>query len=320
MSRKDGGGCLTAVAVVLSVAVLALGVGLLYLVMTGGAPGTAGEEEQQEAEALVARDFQDYDWDEVAQIADLIAAADTDEAAAEVAADYNVSVGQSRSLTLTDGTVARVTVVGLRHDERADGTGVAGLTLMASPISSQPMNAEATNAGGWEASTLRAWLASDGMALVPDELSSLIVPVTKLTNNAGVTSDASAVTQTTDSLWLFSAVEVCGPVTWFVDEFGDEPNVWTGYVDYSVYDSLISSEGSQYEYFSAQGVTGGSDPNGVLSLAYGTSLVPWWYRTPYPYTYTGEDESFFYQVMSSGFPSSVGIASDAAGVTVGFCL
>lgn len=319
MARRDGGGCLTAVMVVLSIAVLALGAGLLYLVMTDGL--TEADEDSIEQDAtLVAQAFQDYTWEEVAQVADMIAAAETDDEARQIAEEYNLSVGESRSMALTDGTVVQVTVVGLRHDERADGSGTAGITFMVSPISLQPMNEEATNVGGWESSSLRSWLASDGLALLPEDLSSLIIPVTKLTNNTGVTSDAADVTQTTDSLWLFSAVEVCGAVTWFSDEYGDVPNVWTGYVDYSIYDDLISSEGSQYEYFSAQGVTGGSDPNGALSLAYGTSLVPWWYRTSYPYTYTGEDESFFYQVMSSGFPSSVGLASEAAGVVVGFCL
>lgn len=291
-----------------------LGGALLYLVVSGGAGEPAHEV------APVERSFRGYTWEELASVAALVAAAPTDEAGRAVAEEHGVAVGDTRPLPLSDGRTVALTVVGIRHDDRADGAGRAGLTLMATPIALRPMNADATNAGGWEASGLRAWLAGEGMALLPAELASAIVPVTKLTNNAGVTDDAASVTRTTDALWLFSASEVCGQLDWFVREYGAEPSPYTDYVDFAAYDALLSSEGAQYEYFSAAGVSAASDPQGALELTYGGSAVAWWYRTAYPYSFTGQDASYFYQVMASGYPGTTGLASEPAGVAVGLCL
>lgn len=315
---RRGGGCLTAAAVALSIAVVALGAALVYLVSTGGTPERSDGDLRREE--LVAKSFQDYTWDELAQVAELVADAPTDEEGRAVAAEYGVSVGDVRALPLEDGRSASLTVVGIRHDDRADGAGKAGLTLMASPIAVLPINASGTSAGGWEASELRAWLAGEGSDLLPNELADALVPVTKLTNNVGVTADAASVTQTADALWLFSASEVCGPLDWFVREYGAEPSAYTGYVDFGAYDALLSAEGEQYEYFRDAGVSAASDPRGVLELTYGDAGVAWWYRTAYPYSFTGQDASYFYQVMASGYPGTTGLASEPAGVAVGLCL
>ena len=314
---KHEGGFLTAVAVLLSLSVVALGAFLLHSVTSSQVPD--GVELAEKDDGLEPKSFDAYTWAELAEVAQLISSAPTDGDARVIAETYGVSVGDTRSLALEDGRQVSVTVVGMRADTTAEGS-LAGLTLMMSPISLQPMNSTDTNAGGWESSELRSWLAGEGRGLLPDELSDVLVTVVKRTNNVGATSDASSVTETEDALWLFSGSEVCGTITWFVDEYGEEPNYHTGYVDFVPYDELLSSEGEQYEYFAAQDVSALSDPNGALALEYGGSPVNWWYRTAYPYTFTGEDESFFYQVMSSGYPSSVGLASEAAGVCVGLCL
>ena len=322
MSRsKDGG--LTVVALVLSLAVCALGATALWLVLTGGeatAPEVTETTQTQVEGALEPRSFDEYSWEELAEVARLIAAAPTDDEGRAVAESYGVAVGDTRALPLDDGRAAALTVVGIRADRRADGTGVAGLTLMSSPISLRPVNDALTNAGGWEACSLRAWLAGEGRSLLPEGLASSLLAVSKSTNNAGVTTDAAAVTQTADELWLFSASEVCGAPGWFVAEYGEEPNPYTGYVDFSVYDALLAAEGAQYEYFALAGVSGSSDPAGVLSLSYGGTEVAWWYRTAYPYSYTGQDASYFYQVMASGYPCVTALATDEAGVVVGMCL
>lgn len=316
MSRR-GGGCLTAVAIALGAALVVLGAGLVWLVGSGGTPQAPAPDGREQ---LVPREFQDYTWTELSQVAALVAAADSDDEAAEVAETYNVSVGATRSLKLDDGTVVSLVVVGLCHDERADGGGKAGLTLMTSPIALRPMNESGTSDGGWEASEVRTWLATDGVGLLPDDLASAVVPVHKLTNNAGVTSDASSVTQTSDNLWLFSAAEVCGRVGWFESEYGSEPNAYTGYIDFAPYDELLSSEGTQYAYFADAGVTDSSDPSHALQLTYAGQDVAWWYRSAYPFSYTGEDAAYFYQVMSTGFPGTTGLAGEPAGVVVGLCL
>ena len=316
--ERHGSGCLTAMAVVLGIVLVALGAGLLWLVSSGGAPvpatiASGGDE-------VEPRSFSEYSWEELAEVAQLVAAAPSDEEGDALAEEYGVGVGATRPLALDDGRQATLTVVGVRADERADGSGVAGLTLMASPIAVRPMNSIDTNAGGWEASELRAWLDTEGSALLPDALADAVVAVSKSTNNVGVSSDAAAVTQTSDRLWLFSASEVCGAPGWFAQEYGEEPNAYTGYVDFSVYDDILAAEGEQYAYFADAGVSGSSDPGHVLALDWAGADVAWWYRTSYPYSFTGEDASYFYQVMASGYPSTTALASTEAGVTVGLCL
>lgn len=317
MSRH-GGGCLAAVAVTLSLLVLALGAGLLCLVVTGGVPGAQTAASQHEE--LEPKQFSEYSWDELAQVADLIAQAPSDEEGRSVAEAWHIHVGDSRPLPLSDGVQAQLIVVGIRHDQRADGSGVAGLTLMTSPVALRPMNDEDTNEGGWEKSELRSWLATDGLALLPEDLSGNLVEVTKLTNNSGVTKETSDVTETSDTLWLFSLTEVCGPVDLFATEYGDEVRARTYYEDYTVYDDVLSAEGTQYEYFADAGITDLADASGTLALGYSGSDVSWWYRSPYPYTFGYDDEYFFYQVMPSGYPSTLGYASQEAGVVLGLCL
>lgn len=304
------------VGVVLGVLFVGVAAALLWTVASTQ-PTDSGNDAQGAEERRVgveAKAFADYSWSELAQVAQLIAAAETNEAAQEVAAAYNVEVGAAHGLELADGAQATATVVGIAADAGS------GITFMTSPIASRAMNSTATNVGGWESSELRGWLASDGLGLLPEELGQSIVAVEKLTNNVGVTSDAASVTATTDKLWLFSGSEVCGTLTWFTSEYGSTPNAHTDYTDFAAYDAMLSAEGSQYAYFAAAGVTSESDASGILAMTYGGKETAWWYRTSYPYSFTGDDASFFFQVMASGFPSSVGQADQEAGVVVGFCL
>lgn len=271
-------------------------------------------------QALRPGEFADYDWEELAYVARLIAEAPSDEEGVNVAREWGVEVGDVRPLSLTDGRQASMTVVGIRCDERSDGTGRTGLTLMVSPIALRPMSESGSNDGGWEASSLRAWLQDDGLALLPDELAEEVVSVRKATNNVGIASDSSCVTATDDRLWLFSLTEVAGEIDLFANEYGDEVRERTYYIDYGVYDEILSAEGEQYPYFREAGVTCSSDSNGVLALEYGGAPTAWWYRSPYPVSFEGEQGTYFYQVMDTGYPSSLGSAGQGAGVTVGLCL
>ena len=156
---------------------------------------TGQETEGQGAETaqtLEPKAFSDYSWDELSQISARIATAATDDEGLAIAQEYNladaagVPVNETREVVLDDNTLAYARIVGFRHDQRADGSGVAGMTLMVSMLSEQPMETSNTNRGGWESSSLRAWLASDGMALLPDDLATHIVSVSKATNNVGL--------------------------------------------------------------------------------------------------------------------------------------
>ena len=318
-----------------------LAMGMLALAMTGRlrplvesvAPGLAGVPAQQAgqetegqgaetAQTLEPKDFTDYSWDELSQISTKIAAAATDDDGLAIAQEYKLAdaagapVNETREVVLDDNTLAYARIVGFRHDQRADGSGVAGMTLMVSMLSEQPMETSNTSQGGWESSSLRAWLAGDGMALLPDDLASHIVSVSKASNNVGVTSDLASVTQTADGLWAFSAVEVCGNITWFEDEFATEISYTAGL------DTVLNAEGAQYPYFSAAGVTeetGGQ--SGALALTYRGSSRPWWYRSAYPLNYADtSSSSYFFRASETGFPSSVGQANATAGVVAGLCI
>lgn len=317
MSRR--GGALTVFAVLLSLCVFAVGALALYHVMTS--TPTTGESPTRES-ALEPKSFSEYDWTELSKVAGMIAEAPTDEEGERLADEWGVHVGDTRPLPLADGRQASLTVVGIRCDQRSDGEGLAGITLMTSPISSQPMNDSATNAGGWEASSLREWLSVDGAALLPADLAQSAVSVLKSTNNVGVSEDVASVFQTSDRLWLFSLSEVCGPVDLFATEYGDAVRDRTYYIDYTVYDEVLSAEGSQYPYFASAGVSCSSDPSGALAMKLGGSTTGWWYRSPYPAALQtdGGDTPYFYQVMESGYPSTVGQTDQPSGVVVGLCL
>ncbi|WP_443742531.1 DUF6273 domain-containing protein [Tractidigestivibacter sp.] len=338
--RRDNMGTGRGLLIVACVFVV-LAMGVLTLAMTGRlrplvesvAPGLAGVPAQQAgqetegqgaetAQTLEPKDFTDYSWDELSQISTKIAAAATDDDGLAIAQEYKLAdaagapVNETREVVLDDNTLAYARIVGFRHDQRADGSGVAGMTLMVSMLSEQPMETSNTSQGGWESSSLRAWLAGDGMALLPDDLASHIVSVSKASNNVGVTSDLASVTQTADGLWAFSAVEVCGNITWFEDEFATEISYTAGL------DTVLNAEGAQYPYFSAAGVTeetGGQ--SGALALTYRGSSRPWWYRSAYPLNYADtSSSSYFFRASETGFPSSVGQANATAGVVAGLCI
>ena len=312
------GGCLTGLLLALSLALVAAGAGAVYLVATGQGPfapaegGAAGEE-------LEPASFAEYDWDELAEVAGMIADAPSDEEGASVAEKWGVEVGDTRPLPLSDGRQAQLTVAGIRCDACADGSGVAGLTLMASPIAVRAMGDSSAGEGSWETSSLRRWLAEEGSALLPDELVAHLVPVTKTSSDMGLTGDPAAFSTTDDALWLFSVSEVCGPVDLFVTEYGEQIRARTSYIDYSRYDEALSGEGAQYPLFAQAGVTCTSDPSGLLALGYGGASTSWWYRSSYPAS-ESDDGYFFYQVNGSGYPTTIGAAEQEAGVAVGLCL
>lgn len=161
------------------------------------------------------------------------------------------------------------------------------------------MNAETTNAGGWETSQMRAYLNGDGMALLPEDLKKVVAPVDKLTNNVGETQDVSSVTTTSDSLWLFSAAELCGSIDWYSD-----PS----------YNAVLNAEGFEYQLFRDMAVDS-YNANDILVKNYQGSPGSWWERSPIP----GYSFGFQY-VGSDGDPSYGDDARYSNGVVPGFCI
>ncbi len=276
----------------------------------------------QEQAALTAKAFADYSWAELSRISGLISDAATDEEGLAIAREYGLVdasgniADQERDVVLSTNFLAKARVVGIRADTRSDNGKPAGLTFMVSPISREAMNTTDTNSGGWEASSLRSWLSSDGLALLPEELSSQIVAADKKTNNTGLTDELESVTTTQDKLWCFSASEVFGAVDWNVQEFS-ETNL---YLDPPAYDAILAAEGSQYQWFSQIGASTAQTAVDGLVMTYGGPALCWWLRSTYAYDFLGNDPGVFYQVMQNGYPSTTARASSQLGVTVGFCL
>lgn len=100
--------------------------------------------------------------------------------------------------------------MGFKADTLTDDGLPAGITFMfRTPIAMRPVNDSAAT-GGWEQSSLREWLAGEGMATLPNDLHLQIRSVRKLTNNTGATKNASSITAIDDKLWLPSMSELCG--------------------------------------------------------------------------------------------------------------
>ena len=181
----------------------------------GGASGggSAGADSAT-VQAAIAKDAKDWTLVEQKAVAEDIAAkgeASPAYAKAKAAMDARTEW----SLKLTNGKRMTYRIIGINHDELADGSGKAGLTFEETnyALGNQRMNSTDTNVGGWEKSELRGRLNSgDLWALLPTELQSKIKAVTKLTDNNdnkgnGATGTPSA---TVDKVFLPSTTEIQG--------------------------------------------------------------------------------------------------------------
>ena len=214
----------------------------------------------------VRSSYPEYSWAELSQISALISAAESDETGIQIAAHYNlcgadgtIGVDSTKPLELSTGASVPIAIAGFRHDTRSDGTGLAGISFVArGSVGTEPMNALAQTTGGWEGSTLRAWVNEGLLAQLPAELADLLVPVDKTTNPvAGSGTTAQSVTS--DRVWLLSYSEIVGEVP-------------AGNKRYGIY----QPEGEQYSLFAQLGVTGAESAPQV-ALASGEY---WWERSP----------------------------------------
>lgn len=271
-----------------------------------GVPAEPEQGAQAPETEPAASALEGYSWDELSRISAEIAAAEDEDAAIEVAKQYELCTPDGRldgtqvkSVTLSDGTQTTVQIVGFAHDNKTEG-GKAGITfIFGDAIKEGRMNENDTSEGGWEDSLMRIDLAQL-MESLPSDLKSTIVPVDKLTNNVGKTTDVSAVSVTSDYLWLFSYVEL-----------GGEPTVDS----YNRYAPVLSAEGSQYKLFADyknEVDAGTNDDSAIYAKTYKGESCNWWERSA-----RGGDDNFFN--VTSG-PGNDDEASDSLGVVPGFCI
>ena len=190
-----------------------------------------------------------------------------------------MDAGTKWSVTLGNGQTMQYRIIGINHDDLADGSGKAGLTFWTIDmgLGSARMNTTNSNVGGWEKSELRAKMNSGEIwNLMPSEFQSKVKAVNKLTNNAGG-GDANknaAVTATSDKLFLLSYSEIV-PTSYWASDYP-----WT------------ASEGTQYEAFRGK-VLNNYSSNACLQFA-----GKWWERSVYP-----KNSSWFLGDYTNGNPS-----------------
>lgn len=216
----------------------------------GGASGGGSTgADSATIQAAVPKDAKDWTLDEQKAVAEDIAAKG-EASPAWAKAEAAMDAGTTFSMKLTDGKIMEYRIVGMNHDNLADGSGKAGLTFEATNIvlGAQRMNAADSNAGGWEKSELRSRLNSgDLWALLPAEIQSKAKSVTKMTDNKGG-GNAGTPSATTDKVFLLSMTEIYGN---------------------------LQSDGTQYEYYKSKGVSTSS----YSGASFGSHH---WTRSVYP--------------------------------------
>ena len=249
----------------------------------GASGGGAGGADSATVQAAVAKDGKDWTLEEQKAVAEDIAAKG-EASPAYAKAKAAMDAGTKFSVKLTDGETLTYHIIGINHDDIADGSGKAGLTfLTTSTTISSRMNATDTNAGGWEKSELRTKMNSGEIwNLMPSDFQSKVKSVKKLTNNVSGTDKNAAVTATTDKLFLLSYSEIV-PISYWASSYP-----WT------------SSEGSQYEAFKGK-VTNNYSGNDCLKIGNG-----WWDRSANPNYSNG-----FLNVSSNGGPSDYNNATNS---------
>ena len=245
-------------------------------------------------QSAIAKEPADWTLDDQQLVAEDIAAkGETSPAYAKAKAAMDA--GTKFSMELTDGSTLTYKIIGVNHDDLADGSGKAGLTFLTTSTGiSSWMSIMSNNDGVWEQSALRQKMNSGEIwNLMPSDFRSRVKSVRKLTNNVGG-GDANknaAVTATSDRLFLLSYSEIVPTSYWAADY------PWT------------SSEGTQYEAFKGK-VTNNHSGNDCLQIGNN-----WWERSVSP----GTSADFLY-VGSDGDPLKFNRAWAPYYVCPAFCL
>ncbi len=248
----------------------------------------------------------DYSWEELSKISAEISVAGDEAGGIEVAKKYNLcnpdgtlDGTQLKDVTLASGMQAIVQIIGFNHDDKSDGSGKAGICFaFKTCVAERSMNSGNTNAGGWESSEMRTWLNSSFVAELPSDLSSIIVPVDKLTNNTGKTESTSSITATSDMIWLPSTQELFGNLDFYPSSLQANNDVMNGEgVQYKLYRDLPDSRSSLVRLFEGEGCS-------------------WWLRSPLP-----SQSYVFQQVGHNGSAAPNGNnASIPEGIAPCFCI
>lgn len=154
--------------------------------------------------------FKHYTWDEIAAFA------------ADGTASERFSIGDEKPISFTElnvygnptGAMATTTakIIGFSHDDKADGSGKAGITLWVTGgiYSHTGTHTPGINTKpyGWENSKRRETLATVILPLLDPALSAVISPVSKKWGYSNLLNTYTEHGTTTDSLWELSLEEL----------------------------------------------------------------------------------------------------------------
>ena len=194
--------------------------------------------------------------------------------------------GKLKELTLNSGAAFDVEIVGIDHDDLADGSGKAGLSWIVKEFAdiTSPMNYGSTsNSGGWNASYMRTTTMADIYNDLPEELRNVIKPVIKKSSTGNMSAN---IVESIDNIWLPSLVELSN-----IDDK----------------DEVYLQEGNTYEMFT-------DDFSRQKYQTDGVTLSPYWSRSAVANSPYG-----FWYITANGEPTTFG-SDTAMNVAFGFCI
>ena len=268
--------------------------------------GGSGSSGAATVEAAVAKDASAWTLDDQQVVAEDISAKG-EASLAYARAKAAMDAGTTWSMLLTDGQALEYKIIGISHDDLADGTGKAGLTFLttstgiesrmnpadwgaptvkpetpsekpeipnkpaASPanqIAKATSPVEGNNGGGWKQSELRKKMNSGEIwSLMPSDFQNKVKSVTKLTNNASSNFQNES-GEVTPTVDRLFLLSYSETVNYIPTGVLLEPN-FTPY-------QWLPQEGTQYEAFK-----GKVRPSSSNSAILGNGSY-WWGRTMYP--------------------------------------
>jgi hypothetical protein len=221
---------------------------------------------------------------------------------AQVAEIYGWNLGDTHDITLTNGEVIQVRIIGFNHDTlSSDHTSKAGITLdMVTCLNTDyAMNTSHTNAGGYFGSNFVLVNLPTIYDMLPEEWKAVIKPVDKKATNGGGRYYSEIITQSCN-IFLLSAVEI-----------GDGTKAEHG-----------EEEGTCYEYWQ-----GKSNADRTKLHTDGTAISKggWYLRSvPLPSILPESEQSGAYMYFSRVWNASGDIrylgAKNVAGISFAFCV
>lgn len=305
------------------ITITSTGADQVYLPSTGTWTVTATKDDLADQQEVECTDYQDYSI-ELAYVKAVFAENEWDmirRVSAAGEAPNWWAVGDTKPVPLNgkvgilnlNNLTVDAFILGFNHNASKEGDKLTHLALgkiggkMVALCDSQynstgssaafRMNTSDTNSGGWNASYMRKTIlgntgtpssppANSLMAALPADLRAIMQPVTKYTDNTGGSSSSSAVTATTDYLWLLAEFEVQGSRS-YANEYEKNSQ-------------------QQYDYFKA----------GNQKIAYNHastgSAVWWWLRSPYC------NNNCSYCTADAGGSADLDGANGSWGVLAGF--